>query len=44
MKTLALHLLRMHFLRPHDIPLFLPDFDARTHAKKFLGGMGVIER
>jgi hypothetical protein len=43
-KTLALHLLRVYYLRPQDLSLLLPDFDARMHAKKFLGGMSVIER
>jgi len=43
-RTLSLHLLRIYHLLPHEIPSFLPDFDARVHAKKFLGGMSVIER
>lgn len=44
MKTLALHLLRIYHLRPQDVPSLLPDFDAKSHTKKFLGGMSVIER
>jgi hypothetical protein len=43
-KTMALHLLRIYHLLPHDVPSMLSDFDARAHAKKFLGGMSVIER
>jgi hypothetical protein len=43
-KTLALHLLRIYHLRPQDVPSLPPDFDAKSHAKKYLGGMSVIER